>query len=142
MNWEPRGQVPVVFPSTGWGSADRLHPVAQISLSRRLQWRGRTVAWDRFGQGPPLVFLHGATFMQAEESRHLTGLPLGLMKMNIPVGRKAAGQRQPGDATSDDVNSGHIENVQHLLFMYNGCCATMGACLRVVRKFLMPLSVS
>jgi pimeloyl-ACP methyl ester carboxylesterase len=28
-------------------------------LGRTLQWQGRSVAWDRFGEGPPLVFLHG-----------------------------------------------------------------------------------
>ncbi|MCI2958625.1 alpha/beta hydrolase [Agromyces atrinae] len=28
-------------------------------LTRTLEWRGRTVAWDRWGDGPPLVILHG-----------------------------------------------------------------------------------
>ncbi|MFB7252519.1 alpha/beta fold hydrolase [Microbacterium sp. NPDC056234] len=28
-------------------------------LGRALDWRGRSVAWERFGEGPPLVFLHG-----------------------------------------------------------------------------------
>ncbi len=29
------------------------------ALSRTLEWRGRTVAWDVIGAGPPLVLLHG-----------------------------------------------------------------------------------
>ncbi|GEK79274.1 alpha/beta fold hydrolase [Agrococcus baldri] len=29
------------------------------TLTRTLEWRGRTVAWDAFGEGPPLVMLHG-----------------------------------------------------------------------------------
>jgi pimeloyl-ACP methyl ester carboxylesterase len=33
--------------------------VSAHQLGRTLQWQGRTVAWDRFGDGPPLVFLHG-----------------------------------------------------------------------------------
>lgn len=28
-------------------------------LGRSLDWRGRSVAWERFGEGPTLVFLHG-----------------------------------------------------------------------------------
>ena len=28
----------------------------------RLQWRGREVAWQRMGSGPPLVFCHGTPF--------------------------------------------------------------------------------
>ena len=28
-------------------------------LAHSFSWRGRTVAWDRFGDGPPLVMLHG-----------------------------------------------------------------------------------
>ena len=28
-------------------------------LSHSFDWRGRTVAWDRLGDGPPLVLLHG-----------------------------------------------------------------------------------
>lgn len=35
------------------------------NLSRTLQWRGRTVAWDRFGQGPALVLLHGTPWSSA-----------------------------------------------------------------------------
>lgn len=34
-------------------------------LSRVLEWRGRRVAWDRFGSGPPLVFLHGTPWSSA-----------------------------------------------------------------------------
>lgn len=29
------------------------------SLGRTFEWRGRTVAWDAIGDGPPLVMLHG-----------------------------------------------------------------------------------
>ena len=29
------------------------------ALTRTLEWRGRRVAWDRLGSGPPLVMLHG-----------------------------------------------------------------------------------
>lgn len=31
----------------------------RATLSQRLEWRGRTVAWDRIGSGPPVVLLHG-----------------------------------------------------------------------------------
>lgn len=34
-------------------------------LRRTLTWRGRTVAWDRFGEGPPLVLLHGTPWSSA-----------------------------------------------------------------------------
>ncbi|KQO36638.1 alpha/beta fold hydrolase [Aeromicrobium sp. Leaf245] len=34
-------------------------------LRRSLTWRGRTVAWDRFGDGPPLVLLHGTPWSSA-----------------------------------------------------------------------------
>lgn len=34
-------------------------------LGLRTEWRGRTVAWDRFGQGPPLVLLHGTPWSSA-----------------------------------------------------------------------------
>ncbi|MEH3033856.1 MAG: alpha/beta fold hydrolase, partial [Aeromicrobium erythreum] len=34
-------------------------------LTRTVDWRGRTVAWDRFGDGPPLVLLHGTPWSSA-----------------------------------------------------------------------------
>lgn len=34
-------------------------------LNRSLEWRGRTVAWDAFGEGPPLVLLHGTPWSSA-----------------------------------------------------------------------------
>lgn len=34
-------------------------------LRETLEWRGRTVAWDRFGSGPALVFLHGTPWSSA-----------------------------------------------------------------------------
>lgn len=34
-------------------------------LSRTLEWEGRTVAWNRRGEGPPLVFLHGTPWSSA-----------------------------------------------------------------------------
>jgi pimeloyl-ACP methyl ester carboxylesterase len=34
-------------------------------LSRRFAWNGRSVAWDRFGSGPPVVFLHGTPWSSA-----------------------------------------------------------------------------
>ncbi|GAA2165169.1 MULTISPECIES: alpha/beta fold hydrolase [Glycomyces] len=33
-------------------------------LPRTLTWQGRTIAWDRFGDGPPLVLLHGTPWSQ------------------------------------------------------------------------------
>jgi len=39
--------------------------MAPHRLARTLDWRGRTVAWDRFGDGPPLVFLHGTPWSAA-----------------------------------------------------------------------------
>ncbi|HIZ36981.1 MAG TPA: alpha/beta hydrolase [Candidatus Ruania gallistercoris] len=36
-----------------------------MSLNRRLHWRGREVAWDRCGAGPPLVLLHGTPWSAA-----------------------------------------------------------------------------
>jgi len=30
-----------------------------MELGRSFEWRGRTVAWDRRGDGPPVVFCHG-----------------------------------------------------------------------------------
>lgn len=35
------------------------------SLTCELHWQGRVVAWDRFGQGPALVFLHGTPWSSA-----------------------------------------------------------------------------
>ncbi|WP_243229883.1 alpha/beta fold hydrolase [Microbacterium sp. CIAB417] len=35
------------------------------SLARTFDWRGRTVAWDRFGSGPALVLLHGTPWSSA-----------------------------------------------------------------------------
>lgn len=35
------------------------------TLTRTVQWRGRAVAWDCFGDGPPLVFLHGTPWSSA-----------------------------------------------------------------------------
>lgn len=34
-------------------------------LTQTLRWQGRTVAWDRFGSGPALVFLHGTPWSSA-----------------------------------------------------------------------------
>ena len=34
-------------------------------LRRRLEWRGRSVAWDRLGDGPPVVLLHGTPWSSA-----------------------------------------------------------------------------
>ncbi|MFW2513314.1 alpha/beta fold hydrolase [Demequina sp. SO4-13] len=34
-------------------------------LTRTVQWRGRTVAWDRLGEGPPVVLLHGTPWSSA-----------------------------------------------------------------------------
>jgi pimeloyl-ACP methyl ester carboxylesterase len=34
-------------------------------LTRTFGWQGRTVAWDRFGQGPALVLLHGTPWSSA-----------------------------------------------------------------------------
>lgn len=34
-------------------------------LDRTVQWRGRQVAWERFGDGPPLIFLHGTPWSSA-----------------------------------------------------------------------------
>ncbi len=39
--------------------------VTTHQLTRTLLWRGRTIAWDRFGEGPPLVFLHGTPWSSA-----------------------------------------------------------------------------
>jgi len=36
-----------------------------VTLDRRLQWQGRTVAWQRLGDGPPLVLLHGTPWSSA-----------------------------------------------------------------------------
>ncbi|QWF79758.1 alpha/beta fold hydrolase [Amycolatopsis sp. CA-230715] len=30
-----------------------------MELSQTFSWQGRTIAWDRFGAGPPVVFCHG-----------------------------------------------------------------------------------
>lgn len=35
------------------------------TLTRTLEWRGRRVAWDRFGEGPALVLLHGTPWSSA-----------------------------------------------------------------------------
>lgn len=35
------------------------------SLDRSSSWRGRTIAWERFGDGPPLVLLHGTPWSSA-----------------------------------------------------------------------------
>ena len=37
----------------------------QHTLARTLEWRGRTVAWDALGDGPPLVLLHGTPWSSA-----------------------------------------------------------------------------
>ncbi|MDP3949762.1 alpha/beta fold hydrolase [Microbacterium sp.] len=34
-------------------------------LRETLEWRGRKIAWDRFGSGPALVFLHGTPWSSA-----------------------------------------------------------------------------
>lgn len=36
-----------------------------MALTRTLHWRGREVAWDRCGEGPPLVLLHGTPWSSA-----------------------------------------------------------------------------
>ncbi|AZG43876.1 alpha/beta fold hydrolase [Gordonia insulae] len=35
------------------------------TLTRSAQWEGRTVVWDRFGSGEPVVFLHGTPWSSA-----------------------------------------------------------------------------
>ncbi len=32
------------------------------TVSERLDWQGRTIAWERAGSGPPVVFCHGTPF--------------------------------------------------------------------------------
>ena len=55
-------------------------------LSRTFRWHGREVAWDRIGEGPPLVLLHGtpwssalwgpmATALSARFTVHLWDMP-------------------------------------------------------------------
>jgi pimeloyl-ACP methyl ester carboxylesterase len=39
--------------------------MASHRLTRTIEWRGRTVAWDRLGQGPALVLLHGTPWSSA-----------------------------------------------------------------------------
>jgi len=39
--------------------------MAPMTLDRTLEWRGRTVAWERLGAGPPLVLLHGTPWSSA-----------------------------------------------------------------------------
>lgn len=34
-------------------------------LDRTVRWKGRQVAWDRFGDGPPLILLHGTPWSSA-----------------------------------------------------------------------------
>lgn len=36
-----------------------------MTLRHRLEWEGRSVAWDRVGEGPPLVLLHGTPWSSA-----------------------------------------------------------------------------
>ncbi len=44
------------------------HPAAArrrgnvATVSERFEWEGRTIAWERAGSGPPLVFCHGTPF--------------------------------------------------------------------------------
>lgn len=40
-------------------------PVTTHRLSRTHEWQGRTVAWDRRGEGPALVLLHGTPWSSA-----------------------------------------------------------------------------
>lgn len=42
---------------------DRRMPIH--TLRETFVWNGRTVAWDRFGSGPPVVFLHGTPWSSA-----------------------------------------------------------------------------
>ena len=35
------------------------------SLSQQSSWKDRTISWQRFGDGPPLVFLHGTPWSSA-----------------------------------------------------------------------------
>lgn len=39
--------------------------VNDTKLKYSMQWQGRDVAWDRIGEGPPLVFLHGTPWSSA-----------------------------------------------------------------------------
>lgn len=39
--------------------------MAAHELTRSVEWRGRSVAWDCFGSGPALVFLHGTPWSSA-----------------------------------------------------------------------------
>jgi pimeloyl-ACP methyl ester carboxylesterase len=48
---------------SGVGGHDDL--VSFPRLSRTLEWQGRRIAWDRLGEGPPLVFLHGTPWSSA-----------------------------------------------------------------------------
>lgn len=36
-----------------------------LALTRRFEWRGRSVAWDQFGSGPALVMCHGTPWSSA-----------------------------------------------------------------------------
>lgn len=35
------------------------------ALTQTLRWRGRSVAWDRLGEGPPVILLHGTPWSSA-----------------------------------------------------------------------------
>lgn len=39
--------------------------MTDIQLTRRFEWRGRTVAWDRRGSGPAVVMCHGTPWSSA-----------------------------------------------------------------------------
>ena len=43
----------------------RIGRVISHQLTRTVHWRGRVVAWDRFGSGPALVLLHGTPWSSA-----------------------------------------------------------------------------
>src|SRR5690606_12710078 len=53
------GNDPVGHPLCQYG------PMGAAVPSQSLSWRGRRVAWESFGQGPPLVFLHGTPWSSA-----------------------------------------------------------------------------
>lgn len=75
-----------------------------MTLGERFGWRGREVAWTRFGDGPPVVFCHGTPFSSIVWRPYAEALARDFTVHLWDMPGYGASSKQPGHAVDFDVH--------------------------------------